>query len=117
MTGALDTQGDGVKLIAVTGVRRGRDRVRPGVPLTVPADEADELIAMGSARLPTAGDDVDGGADDAPDRAEIIRTFVETAITDADWTAAGTPKVAAVEAGTGLRDIAADELASFKREG
>lgn len=105
----------GVALVAVTRVRRGTGPVKPGKPFTAAREEADELIALGSAR-PDDGKDTDKA--DAPDpdaRTEAIRAFVEGAITDADWTADGTPKVAAVREATGITDIAADELAAFRK--
>ena len=121
-------------VIAVTAIRQGRTRTPAGKPVTLDASEAARLIAQGSARHPLEGELSDTSKDDetqapkdgdAPksgdgpdaDRAERIRVFVETKIKDADWTAAGTPKVAAVEKATGLSDVSADELAGYKREG
>ena len=119
-------------VIALIAIRQGRTRTPAGKPVTLDASEAARLIAQGSARHPLEGELSDTSKDDetqapkdgdAPkagdgpdtDRAERIRLFVETQIADSDWTAAGTPKVAAVEKATGLSDVSADELADYKR--
>ncbi|MEC5291978.1 hypothetical protein VSX64_14560 [Aurantimonas sp. C2-6-R+9] len=109
-------------MIAITGVRNGGKRVAPGKPFEVPGEIADELIALGSARdadpaSEEAGEDGGANAEQTPEaRASTIAAAVAK-LSDTDWTAAGRPKVAAVEKATGLTDIAADELAAFRKDG
>lgn len=104
------------KIIAVIAIRSGGERIPAGDPLDLPRKQAEALVESGSASWPGDGKaEEEAGSPDPAERQATIARAVE-GLADDGWTAAGTPKVAAIEAATALDDITAEELAGFKKE-
>ena len=126
-------------LIAKFNVRSGGKRIRPGEPFSIEIEAvAEDLVKRGAAeraqpsegasgepsgKNDNAGKSASEGSGESGDqtpqltveeRAEKIKVAVE-GLKAEDWTQSGTPKVAAVAKATGLEDIAAAELESFKK--
>lgn len=97
------------KIRALTPIRFDRKRRPTGTAFDVDEATAEKLIAERKA----------DSAEEAPsrDQAERVTAIAKAveALTDADWTSGGTPKVSTVAKASGLADVTAEELAGFRK--
>ena len=111
-----------IPMEAIHAVRVGGKLNKPGDLFEVGEDDAEALEAQGAARVAehAVDDESPKLGNDAPPSAEARSELIAKAISElaaGDFNQGGLPKVAAVKKATGLDDVTAEELKSFKADG